>query len=375
MSKLSLNDYPGYDALTERERDIYFTAYERGVTDAGAWEQKYNDLLKSSRDFMKESGKYDETLESALNRKTDILGKLIFLQQDHAFGYSQWWVMLNLGNAMVDGKHSVIIQRFAEKKDAEAFRDAITIMQHPSVEATPAQLPEKLNSESSGSLIDSLKLEQATAHGKAGRKYYCEGIEYAINLIRQHHAGQYANDTNVVSIHESGAKEPINTDTLNRCPDCKMKLEKYGSRSVEGEDDRVYSTFRCFYCGFEVRVRASTKELASGIREKLYRALITEQQREIPIEKREAYDGDWLNDTTHENGNYANRCTVCGEIFNGHKRRVVCKWCADRAPKREYKPSKDFITGREIMALHKRWMDAGCPASVPLSEIEDEASK
>lgn len=46
-------------------------------------------------------------------------------------------------------------------------------------------------------------------------------------------------------------------------------------------------------------------------------------------EIRETGDGDWLNDTTHENGNYSNKCCECGRIFNGHKRRVSCKFCVD----------------------------------------------
>ena len=35
--------------------------------------------------------------------------------------------------------------------------------------------------------------------------------------------------------------------------------------------------------------------------------------------------GDWLEDSTHENGDYENECAICGKRFFGHKRRVVCK--------------------------------------------------
>jgi len=38
-------------------------------------------------------------------------------------------------------------------------------------------------------------------------------------------------------------------------------------------------------------------------------------------------DGDWVEDFTHENGNYQNLCTKCGNEFMGHKRRVICKVC------------------------------------------------
>jgi hypothetical protein len=37
---------------------------------------------------------------------------------------------------------------------------------------------------------------------------------------------------------------------------------------------------------------------------------------------------NWFEDASHENGNYQCRCTDCGEIFIGHKRRVVCRTCA-----------------------------------------------
>jgi hypothetical protein len=37
---------------------------------------------------------------------------------------------------------------------------------------------------------------------------------------------------------------------------------------------------------------------------------------------------DWCEDFTHENGNYNCKCSCCGLIFVGHKRRVVCRKCA-----------------------------------------------
>ena len=36
---------------------------------------------------------------------------------------------------------------------------------------------------------------------------------------------------------------------------------------------------------------------------------------------------DWTSDAVHENGNYVNRCVSCGELFCGHKRRVICHEC------------------------------------------------
>lgn len=37
---------------------------------------------------------------------------------------------------------------------------------------------------------------------------------------------------------------------------------------------------------------------------------------------------NWVEDFSHENGNYMNNCISCKNEFIGHKRRVVCKKCA-----------------------------------------------
>lgn len=52
--------------------------------------------------------------------------------------------------------------------------------------------------------------------------------------------------------------------------------------------------------------------------------------------KRRIIDGDWLEDSHLENGNYTSLCARCGESFTGHKRRFVCKVCS-RATKRSEK--------------------------------------
>lgn len=52
----------------------------------------------------------------------------------------------------------------------------------------------------------------------------------------------------------------------------------------------------------------------------------------LPVEKvapeSKAINRDWTEDLSHENGNYMCHCGACGNIFNGHKRRVRCKVCA-----------------------------------------------
>lgn len=38
---------------------------------------------------------------------------------------------------------------------------------------------------------------------------------------------------------------------------------------------------------------------------------------------------DWTEDFPYENGKYSCTCAVCGAHFIGHKRRVVCRQCAN----------------------------------------------
>ena len=40
-------------------------------------------------------------------------------------------------------------------------------------------------------------------------------------------------------------------------------------------------------------------------------------------------DRDWVEDFTHENGNYMCHCVPCKKFFYGHKRRHCCKLCSE----------------------------------------------
>lgn len=44
-------------------------------------------------------------------------------------------------------------------------------------------------------------------------------------------------------------------------------------------------------------------------------------------EQQAQYSRDWVEDFSHENGQYMCKCCHCGKSFIGHKRRVVCKAC------------------------------------------------
>jgi hypothetical protein len=68
---------------------------------------------------------------------------------------------------------------------------------------------------------------------------------------------------------------------------------------------------------------------------------------------------NWTEDYTHENGKYVNFCTICGEPFMGHKRRVVCKEC-DRHNEENNKLkaiNKNIITGTQHTVLSFKLSD------------------
>ena len=62
----------------------------------------------------------------------------------------------------------------------------------------------------------------------------------------------------------------------------------------------------------------------------------------------------WPEDFGGENGNYHNECVTCKTLFIGHKRRVVCRECAEEARKRweamteEERQESTARTAREI---------------------------
>ncbi len=50
---------------------------------------------------------------------------------------------------------------------------------------------------------------------------------------------------------------------------------------------------------------------------------------------------DWPEDFSHENGRYSCRCTLCGKMFEGHKRRVICKLWAGAGSTGGAPPAKE----------------------------------
>ena len=45
--------------------------------------------------------------------------------------------------------------------------------------------------------------------------------------------------------------------------------------------------------------------------------------------------GNYPEDYHLENGNYQRKCIKCDNIFNGHKRRIICKKCLNKAKRKD----------------------------------------
>lgn len=61
-----------------------------------------------------------------------------------------------------------------------------------------------------------------------------------------------------------------------------------------------------------------------------YAALYADWKRLRALSRSEApANRNWIEDATHENGNYECSCVECGQSFIGHKRRVLCKLCSN----------------------------------------------
>ena len=63
----------------------------------------------------------------------------------------------------------------------------------------------------------------------------------------------------------------------------------------------------------------------------------------------------WLEDAELENGNYINKCSICGHDFIGYKRRVICRECTPNWTELAKKqPPEDC---KNNQAWHGAWLD------------------
>lgn len=69
------------------------------------------------------------------------------------------------------------------------------------------------------------------------------------------------------------------------------------------------------------------------------------------------FPGNWPEDYEHENGKYQNRCSDCGNLFFGHKRRPLCKICANKPIDWEEMAKKRPPTQHESWAWQGCWAD------------------
>ncbi len=67
---------------------------------------------------------------------------------------------------------------------------------------------------------------------------------------------------------------------------------------------------------------------------------------------------DWPEDAHLENGNYVNSCCKCKQRFIGHKRRVVCKACHQKAETLREAQKTKVLEGLRLMAEKVHEMNA-----------------
>jgi hypothetical protein len=75
---------------------------------------------------------------------------------------------------------------------------------------------------------------------------------------------------------------------------------------------------------------------------------------------------DWPEDSTHENGNYFNKCVACDTDFIGLKRRWVCKKCRMEDDARWEALSEDEKKAEmeKMSADFEAWLHSGTNAEL-----------
>lgn len=84
--------------------------------------------------------------------------------------------------------------------------------------------------------------------------------------------------------------------------------------------------------------------------------------------------GNWPEDFSGENGNYQRRCSTCGNLFLGYKRRLTCKVCA--AGPRSGCEVADMLAGHpplpDAQPTPKGWANLSLAAWERIDELEHD---
>lgn len=78
------------------------------------------------------------------------------------------------------------------------------------------------------------------------------------------------------------------------------------------------------YADVWVNAPLALEQVAMGTRINTIESILNIPLSSFPLKKKKA---GWLEDYDQENGNYQNKCCLCGLLFYGNKHRVVCKQC------------------------------------------------
>jgi len=123
---------------------------------------------------------------------------------------------------------------------------------------------------------------------------------------------------------------------------CNSKIGDYKchvATDVKDSKGRTVSVDKCLKGAIENLNAHGIKTIASCCGHGVVQPSIKVELSEELIGMPEHSERDWTEDFPHENGNYTNKCSNCGEYFFGHKRRPLCKLCGD-----EQHPDKGLKT-------------------------------
>jgi hypothetical protein len=130
-------------------------------------------------------------------------------------------------------------------------------------------------------------------------------------------------------ICNDGLALSVQASSQHYCTPKVDNLALYETVEVMPQNRPNLNSLRKFHCGGGIYAKVPVEKL---------QALVSRHggvSSEVFLMDAENYGKDFPEDFELENGNYTNTCCSCGMQFIGHKRRVTCKLCFEKAKKVE----------------------------------------
>jgi hypothetical protein len=180
-----------------------------------------------------------------------------------------------------------------------------------------------------------VKLEQQLAESAANVVGWCQKIEQLeAQLSSDDDAigevvieGMGIGDAQIVRFHMYKEIPPVGTKLYSR-PLLQSSIPPEPQAGVELTDEEIVRLFASYW--EKTQTHPCNISPDNAVIE--FARALNQRQTVKPFQPtNDHYAGNWEEDFSHENGEYQCRCTGCGLMFIGHKRRVTCKLCANHA--------------------------------------------